>query len=142
MKPVRILLRVAAVLMLIHLIGHTIGHFGWKKSNDPIQLGVIRQMTGPKFPFMGATHSMGEFFDGYGIGCSICMLFFILVLWNVSSELNTASRLSKKLIMSVALCLLAWGIDEVIFFFPFAAGITLIAFVCTLVAYILLKPAT
>ncbi len=31
MKTPKILLRIAAVLMLIHGLGHTIGHSGWKK---------------------------------------------------------------------------------------------------------------
>jgi hypothetical protein len=140
MKSVKILLRTAAALMVVHLIGHTIGHAGWKKPADPAQLAVVKQMNGPKFPFMGVNRSMGEYFDGYGIGCSIAMLIFILVLWSISSELSTSPRLAKKAMVSISLCLLAWGIDELIFFFPFAASLTLIAFVCTLAAYFLYKP--
>ena len=135
MKRTKILLRIAAILMVIHLIGHTIGHSRWKKPNDPAQLAVVSEMTGPKFLFMGVNRSMGEYFDGYSIGCSIGMLVFILVLWSVSSELNTSSRLVKKTMISVAVCLFAWGIDEILFFFPFAAGFSLIAFVCTMAAY-------
>lgn len=139
MNTAKILLRIAAVLMFIHLAGHTIGHSGWKKSTDSVQSEVIKQMTGPKFPFMGRIHSMGEYFDGYGIGCSICMAFFILVLWIISDHLNDTSKLPGKLILTVAVCLLAWGIDELIFFFPFAAGNTLTAFLCIIAAFIMYK---
>ena len=140
MKTPKILLRIAAALMLMHLLGHTIGHSGWKKSTDRVQQEVIRQMTGPKFPFMGVTRSMGQYFDGYGYACSIGLLLFILVLWFLSGELPNAPGLAQKLMLSAALCLLAWGIDELIFFFPFAACITLLAFVLTLVAFFLYKP--
>ena len=140
MKRTKILLRTAAVLMVIHLIAHTMGHSRWKKPTDPVQLTVVRGMTGPKFLFMGVNRSMGEYFDGYSIGCSIGMAVFILVLWSISNELNTSSRLARKAMMSIAVCLLAWGIDEILFFFPFAASFTLVAFVCTLAAYFLYKP--
>ena len=140
MKITKILLRTAAAIMAVHLIGHSIGHSGWKKPTDPRQLAVVNEMNGPKFPFMGVTRSMGEYFDGYGFGCSIAMIIFILILWSTSTELITSPRLAKKAIMIIGLCLLAWGIDELIFFFPLAASFTLIAFVCTLTAYFLYKP--
>ncbi len=117
MKTPKILLRIAAVLMLIHGSGHTIGHSGWKNSTDQIQQGVIRQMTGPKFPFMGVMRSMGEYFDGYGYACSIAILFFTLVLWFTSGELHASPGLAKKMMLTMFVCLFAWGIDEVIFFF-------------------------
>ncbi len=141
MKTTKILLRIAAALMLIHGLGHTIGHSGWKKSTDPIQQGVIHQMIGPKFPFMGVTRSMGEYFDGYGYACSIFMLLCTLVLWFTSGELGGSPGLAKKIILTMSVCLLAWGIDELIFFFPFAAGTSLLASACTLAAFVLYKLA-
>jgi hypothetical protein len=140
MKTSKNLLRIAAILMFIHLVGHTIGHSGWKKSTDPVQKEVIRQMTGPKFPFMGKSHSMGDYFDGYGYAGSVGMLLFVLVLWFVSGELYASPGLAKKLMLSAAICLLASGIDELIFFFPFAAYTTLLAFALTLTAFFLYKP--
>jgi len=142
MKRTNILLKIAAGLMIIHVIGHSIGHSGWKKSTDTVQQEVIRQMTGPKFPFMGVTRSMGEYFDGYGYGCTIAMVAFVLVLWSISGELATSPRLAKKAMIAIAICLLAWGLDEVLFFFPFAAATSLIASACTLAAYFSYKGAS
>jgi len=120
--------------MFIHGAGHTIGQSGWKKSTDPVQQEVIRQMTGPKFPFMGRMHSMGEYFDGYSYAGTVGILCFILVLWFVSAELDAGGRLIKKLIATIAVCLLLWGIVEIIYFFPFAAAITLTSSGCTFIA--------
>ena len=141
MKTPKILLRIAAILMLIHVAGHTMGHSGWKKTTDRAQQVIVKQMTGPKFPFMGVSRSVGEYYDGYGYACSVGMLLFVLVLWFISGELYNAPTLIKKLLLSVSLCLLIWGIDELIFFFPFAAGITLLAFALTLAALLTYKPA-
>jgi hypothetical protein len=140
MKTPKILIRIAAILMLVHLLGHTIGFSGWKKATDPAQQEIIKRMTGQRFPFMGAIHSMGDYYDGFGYGCSIAILLFILILWFVSGELNSSPRLAKKVLLSVSLYILAWGIDEIIFFFPFATCITLLTFVLTITAYFLYNP--
>jgi hypothetical protein len=140
MKTSKILLRIAAALMLIHGLGHTIGHSGWKNSTDPVQQGVIHQMTGPKFPFMGVTRSMGEYFDGYGYACSIAMLLCTLVLWLTSGELYHSPGLAKKMMLTMSVCLLGWGADEIIFFFPFAAATSLLAGACAVGAFLLYKP--
>ncbi len=106
MKP-KILLRIASIIMFLHDIGHTFGHLTWKQSPDPAKQEVIKQMTDNKFPFMGAVRSMSDYYDGYG--------------W--------ASTLALLLIAA-----LAWGIDELIFFFPFAAAFSLLAFLLTGIA--------
>ena len=142
MKTPKILLRVAAILMLVHLLGHSAGFSGWKKASGPAQQEVIKQMTVPRFPFMGAIHSMGDYYDGFGYGCSIAILMFILLLWFVSGELSTSPRLAKKVILTISICLLAWGMDELLFFFPFATCISLLSFGFTITAYFLYKPET
>ena len=128
MKP-KLLLRIAAILIFIHAVLHTIGFSGWK--NDPARREVIQQMTGQKLPFMGASRSMGEYYDGFGYASTIALLLIAFTLWVTSGELTSNTSLAKKVIMILALGLLSWGADELIYFFPFAAGITLLACVCS-----------
>ncbi|HEY2580610.1 MAG TPA: hypothetical protein VGI43_02315, partial [Mucilaginibacter sp.] len=64
MKP-KILLRIASIIILIHGIGHTLGNAGWKGTEDPIAKGVVKEMTVHQFPFMGASHSIGDYYEGY-----------------------------------------------------------------------------
>jgi hypothetical protein len=97
MKTPKILLRIAAILMVVHFFGHTLGFSGWKKATDPVQQDVIKQMTGPKFPLMGAIHSMGEYYDGFGYGCSIAILLFILTLWFVSGRIEYIAPAGQKI---------------------------------------------
>ena len=145
-KITPLLLRTASILMLIHLIGHTIGHSGWRKATDPAVRPVIAEMTGPKFPFMGAVRSMGDFYDGYGYACSIAMLLFVVLLWLIGgdeaggsdSSDSSGSPLGRRLTLVVAVALLVWGIDELIFFFLFAACTTLLACLCCFIAFALM----
>jgi hypothetical protein len=129
MKP-KLLLRIAAILILIHGVLHTMGFNQWKQDPDPAKHEVIKQMTGQKFPFMGTSRNMGEYYDGFGYASSIALFLIAMLLWIVSGELSANPSLAKKVIVVISFALLAWGIDESIYFFPFAVGLTLVASIC------------
>jgi hypothetical protein len=127
MKTAKILLRVASILMLTHLIGHSFGQNGWKSATDPVLKEVGRQMMGPKFPFMGVSRSMGDYFDGYGYMASVSLVLFVVLLWLASRATNLANDFLIKMVLTLALGLLAISVLEFIYFFPFAGSITLLA---------------
>jgi len=129
----KVLLRIAAVLMFIHCVLHTIGFNSWK--DDPDKQGVVKAMNGPKFPFMGANRNMANFYDGFGYASSIAMVLIFVALWVVSGELAGGSSLAKKMIMTLGVILVLWGADEIIYFFPLAAGMSWLAALCAFVAY-------
>ncbi|HEY4195522.1 MAG TPA: hypothetical protein VGM63_08300 [Mucilaginibacter sp.] len=129
MKP-KLLLRIAAILILIHGVLHTMGFSQWKQDTEPAKHEMIKLMTGPKFPFMGTSRNMGEYYDGFGYGVSITLLLVAILLWIVSGELSTNPSMAKKVIIVLSFALLAWGIDEIIYFFPFAVSLSLISSIC------------
>jgi hypothetical protein len=131
MKP-KILLRIAAILIFIHSVLHTFGFSTWKEAPDAVYKATVDGMTEHKFLFMGAIRSLGEFYDGFGYASSIALFLIAIVLWFVSGETSRSANLAKKIIYAVGIALVAWGIDELIYFFPFAAAITLTAAILTL----------
>ena len=133
MKP-KILLRTASIVMILHDIGHMGGTLTWKQAAEPEKQQVIQQMTEHKFPFMGAMRSMGDYYDGYGFASALAILLISAILWIVSSSLNQDPGLAKKILITVSAILLAWGINELIFFFPFAAAFSLLAMALTIIA--------
>jgi hypothetical protein len=136
MNP-KLLLRIAAVLMLIHLIGHSIGHSGWKKDTDPAKTPVIRLMTGPKFPFMGVNRSMGDYFDGYGYIASVTLTLMVVLLWLSSNHIAGRNPFVRQTTMLVGLILIAIGLLEFTFFFPFAACISSLSGILAISAWFL-----
>jgi hypothetical protein len=134
MNP-KLLLRIAAILIFVHCVLHTIGFTSWKQPTDPLEKQIVEQMTGHKFPFMGATHSLGDYYDGFGYASSIALLLIAVTLLVVAANLSSSTALAKKMIIILGATLLLWGIDELIYFFPFAASITLAACVCTFGAF-------
>jgi hypothetical protein len=138
MKP-KILLRIAAIIMLLHDIGHTMGALTWKQTTDSAKQEVINQMTEKKFPFMGAVRSMSEYYDGYGFASTLALLLIVILLWITSSVTSQTASLVRKILILLTIILLLWGIDELIFFFPFAAAFSLIAMLLTFIATIRLS---
>ena len=133
MKP-KILLRMASIIMFLHDVGHTFGSLSWKQTSDPEKQQIINQMIGHKFPFMGAIRSMGDTIDGYGYATILSLFFFSAILWILAGSLTENPKLARKLLITVSAILLVWGINELIFFFPFAASFSLIAMILTVIA--------
>jgi len=135
----KLLLRIAALLILVHLLGHAVGHFSWKDATDPVKQEVIKQMTGPKFPFMGATRSMGDYYEGYGLILFFVYFMTISILVTVSGMPSSQTSTAKKLLYPIAITYIAFGIIEFLHFFPFAAGISLGAGLLTIVSIFYMK---
>jgi hypothetical protein len=131
----KILLRIASLLMLTHLIGHSLGQNGWKTNDDPVMRKVAQWMTGPRFPFMGVSRSMGDYFDGYGYTASITLATLALLLWLMSSKVVKQGVVVRNEVLVLALALLAFSGIEFLYFFPFAAIISCLAATLTLVSW-------
>ena len=125
----KIALRIAAVLMLLHTAGHTIGAFTWKNAPN-VRVGVVvNGMENEHFDFMGRSLTLASFFNGYGYSMIGVLLLVSVFLWLLSSEPN------KRLVVVLGLFLLFQAIIEFIYFFPFAAAFSLLAGISTLFAY-------
>jgi hypothetical protein len=131
----KIALRIAAVLMLLHTLGHTIGALTWKKAPNSRIAAVINGMQTEHFDFMGRSVTLGSFFDGYGFTNIGVLLLLTVLLWLLSTDPN------RKFILLISLFLLFMGIVELIYFFPLAAAISLLAGIFTLYAYLIWKPS-
>jgi len=115
--------------MLLHTIGHTFGTLGWKKTTDPAKQEVIKQMTGNKFPFMGANRSMDDAMDGYGFALISTWFLITAILWMCSNY-----ALVINFLILISIILLLSGIIELIYFFPLAAAFTLITMLLIVIA--------
>ncbi|HTH57691.1 MAG TPA: hypothetical protein VL728_16710 [Cyclobacteriaceae bacterium] len=124
------LLRIACALILIHLIGHSMGHLQWDKPKDPKMKEVVEVMKGYSSEFMGATKSMANYFEGYSIILFFVFGMTILILWSVSGFIETNRPIAIKILYPIAITYLAFGVIEYLYFFLFAASISFLAGVC------------
>jgi hypothetical protein len=134
----KLLLRIAAVLMLLHAIGHTIGFSQWKHDPIPEKQKIIDQMIGQKFPFMGANRSIADFHDGFGYTTTMFLLLMVCMLWIASSVKEENSGIAIKILIPVTFFLFLLAVDEMMFFFLFAVSFSLLSAILSLVAVVLL----
>lgn len=130
----KILLRVAACLMLFHTLGHTIGALTWNKPPTAAAALVIKGMQAAHFNFMGRYTTIASFYEGYGIIMIFVLLLLTAVLWLLSGDAE--STLARQLMAPVGIFLLLMAVAELIYFFPFAAAISLLACIAVLIARI------
>jgi hypothetical protein len=136
MKP-KLLLRIAAVFMLLHDVGHAMGALTWKAAPNAAVAATIAAMTNNKFLFMGRMASLAAFLDGYGITMIFVLLLLGILLWIFAG--HTENSLTKILLTPIMLFLWILAVVEYVYFFPFAASFTALAALCTLIARIKLK---
>jgi hypothetical protein len=125
----KIALRIASVLMLLHTLGHTVGALTWKTAPNVRVAAVVTGMENEHFDFMGRSLTLASFFNGYGYNMIGVLLLISVLLWLLSIEPN------KRLIFVLGIFLLFLAIIEFIYFFPFAAAFSLLAGISTLFAY-------
>jgi hypothetical protein len=138
MKP-KILLRIAAAIIVLHAIGHLFGMAGWTGAKTEEQKMVVHAMTDHRFPFMGAVHSFGDSFNGFGYIGEISLLLAAYLLWICGSEAENYPAISRKLSAALFIALFAQSMLEFIYFFPLAAIMTLLASLITGAAYLSIK---
>jgi len=95
---------------------------------------VVHAMTDHRFPFMGAVHSFGDSFNGFGYIAEISLLLAAYLLWVCGSAVDSYPVISRKFSAALFIALFAQSLLEFIYFFPLAASMTLIAAVVTGVA--------
>jgi hypothetical protein len=125
----KIALRIAAALILLHTFGHTMGALTWKNAPNVRVAAVVTGMEDEHFDFMGRSLTLASFFNGYGYSMIGVFLLVSVLLWLLSIEPN------KRMIAVLGLFLLFLAIIEFIYFFPFAAAFSLLAGISTLFAY-------
>ena len=118
------LLRIAAVVLFLHAIGHSMGTFAWQTSISSIPSEVVAKMHQDHFNFMGKESTMASLFTGNGIGGLISLLLMSAILWMVSGWNN---RQAVTVLWIIGCAIVALAVCEIIYFFPMAYAFCLVA---------------
>ena len=136
----KLLLRIAAVIMLLHGLGHTFGVMTWQNPRTAEYQQTVEKMQDVQFDFMGKSNAtLADFYSGFGYGGTILLLLSAALLW-VISDLRHKSVIKLLWIIGVAIVLL--GIIETIYFFPFAVSFCIVSAALVFIAIFQLKKAS
>lgn len=78
-----ILYRIAAVLLILFAVGHTLGFLSFKPASAEGQ-AVREAMNSVQFDFKGSSYSYGGFYRGFGLMVSAYLLFSAFLAWHLS----------------------------------------------------------
>lgn len=124
MKP-KLLLRIAAAIMLLHAAGHTAGVATWQKPGGDIPARVVRIMQSEQFSFMGRDGStMAGFYSGFGYCGTILLLFIAALLWTLS---GWKDRSANRILWLTGFAILLLAVDEIVWFFPMAVAFCIVS---------------
>jgi hypothetical protein len=84
-----LLYRIAAVVFLLFALGHTIG-FLTLRPPSPDGRAVYEAMNSVRFVLRGRSYSYGEFYRGFGLSCTVSMLFSAFVSWYLGGLASSA----------------------------------------------------
>jgi heme A synthase len=119
------LLRIAAVVILLHSFGHTAGLLTWQAANGDVPSEVVQKMQEVQFSFMfknGCT--MADFYSGAACCGTLFLLLVAVMLWTLSGRKDT---LTINLLWIIAMAIVLLGVIEIVYFFPFAVSFCIIA---------------
>jgi hypothetical protein len=128
----KVLLRIASLLITIHLLGHLMGHLSWQEPEDPQMKEVVATMQGYSAEFMGATKSMADYYNGYSTILFFVYAMTISILWSISNFINIQNTIAIRILYPIGVSYIAFGVIEYIYFFPFAASMSFLAGVLAL----------
>jgi len=133
MSP-KLLLRIAAIAMFLHTIGHTLAAITWDQPPTPQVGTVLTAMKDNHFEFFATDVSLAKFYQGFGYSMVFVLVFITILLW--LSAGYTDNIFVRRLLPVVTTLLVALAIIEWLYFFAIPAGTTSLAAILCLVAYL------
>ena len=79
-----LLYRIAAVLFLLFAMGHTVGFLTFKPPK-PEGIAVRDSMASVRFQVGSSTRTYGDFYRGFGLFCTLYLLFAAYLAWHMGS---------------------------------------------------------
>lgn len=130
----KLFLRIAFGLILFHLLGHTVGHFTWRDTEDQTLRQLIQQMDSYSFDFMGTPQTLGGHHEGYSTMLAVTLIMLATMTWMFSSKIENTPQL-KSVILTIGLFFLVFGVIEAIYFFPLPGVTSVLAGISYILAY-------
>jgi predicted neutral ceramidase superfamily lipid hydrolase len=105
-----LLFRISSVIFIIFALGHTFGFLSFKPATAE-GMAVRQAMNDVVFKFNGSELSYGKFYRGFGLSCTVSMLFLSILCW----QLGNLAAVRPREIVVVAWALVGMQVLGVVF---------------------------
>jgi hypothetical protein len=116
MRKPTALLRIAAVVTLIHAVLHTIGGVFSKPDPGPAAI-AFQAMKINQFLLLGHTRSYADFYRGLGLCTTIFLTAEAVVFWQLGSLAQTDARRLRPILATFLVAYLALAANSYAYFF-------------------------
>jgi len=128
----KVLLRISAILVVIHAAVHVYTHWQWKDATDAASLAIVNQLPTAKLSFLGQTHTLADYFNGYAYIVALFLLLVAALLWALGDIGEKFPAPGLKILIPLVLFLIVLFFYTIVFFIPGEAGFSGIAILlCT-----------
>jgi len=138
MKP-KLLLRIVSLLTFLVGVGHTIGHFTRKVTDDPKGIAVIKQMEQYQFNFNGNMRSWDNFYEGLSLEVALVLFVFTVIFSMLSGTAKKHPRTCYQLLWPYLIGYIGFTIAGFRYFFVVPAIATLICCVLIIITMVKLR---
>ena len=135
----KLLIRIAAGLILFFAFGHTMGHFTRYDVTDPKEKEVLQIMSNNRFDLFGQTTSYDKMYTGMSMNLIFTLLVFTIILWHISNISTDNKKLATNLLLPVTFCVFGFSVTNFLFFFLVPAITCLVAGIISTFALIKLN---
>ena len=135
-----VLYRIAAVLIVLFAVGHTVGFL----QGDPTW-GVDSLLTSMKsthFVVQGFTRSYWDFFVGFGLFVTIFLLFAAALAWQLGGAARETVTRLRSIAWAFAVCFAAVTVLSWKYFFAIPLVFSGVITLCLILAALSVKPAS
>ena len=134
-----LLYRIAAVMLVLFALGHTVGFLKFKPATAR-GLAVRESMDRVEFQVGSSTFSYGGFYRGFGLSITAYLLFAAFLSWQLGTLARTPSSIGAIawgfVALQVTILVLSW-----MYFFAAPAVLSAVVVVCVGWAAWLLPPS-
>jgi hypothetical protein len=123
----KVLLRISALSIFLNAAFHVYVHLQWKSLTDTASAAVVYQLPLANISMLGASHSLADYFDGYGYIIAIFLVLVGALLWALSDISEKFPAPGLKLLIPMVLFLIVLFFYTLIFFIPVEAVFSVIA---------------
>src|SRR5262245_53255494 len=125
----RVIYRIAAVLILLFDVGHSVG-YPW---SDPSWGVDLRTIQSSHFKVVGFTRTYWDFYVGFGLFVSVFLLLAAILAWQLSSLPAETLRRLRITTWSLAVCFAAVTVLSWMYFFAIPIAFSGVITVCLLI---------
>jgi hypothetical protein len=126
----RVLYRIAAVLILLYALGHSVG-YPW---SDPGWGVDLRAMQSSHFNILGFSRTYWDFYVGHGLFVSAFLLLAAILAWQLGGLPTQTLRLVRGTAWALSLCFAAVTVLSWMYFFAIPIAFTSAITVCLVAA--------